>query len=89
MSAASIRNCKFAFRCNRRWADLLATRNPDIKFCVECQQEVFFCLADADLAEAIARNRCLVIHVENHLEPAMRHAIMGSPRDTTYVDGAD
>ena len=89
MSTASIRNCKFAFRYDRRWADLISTRDPDIKFCDECQQEVYFCYTDADLAEAIVRNRCIAIQVENHLVPAMRGEILGSPRDNAYSGGDD
>jgi hypothetical protein len=87
MSTASIRNCKFAFRCDRRWDDLIATRDPDVKFCGECQQEVFFCHTDAALADAIVRNRCIAIHVENHLDSGMPTIRMGSIRDIEPADG--
>lgn len=83
MSTASIRNCKFAFRCDRRWADLTPTRDPDIKFCNGCQQEVFFCHTDAALVEAIVRNRCVAIYVENHLDSGTPRVLMGSVRDNS------
>ena len=67
----------------------MATRDPDIKFCDVCQQEVFFCHTDADLTEAIVRNRCIAINVENHLEPTWRSGIMGTPRVNLDSDGDD
>lgn len=84
MSTVNIRNCKFAFRCDRKWDNLISTKDPDVKFCDECQQEVLFCHTDADLTEAIVRNRCIAIKIENHLEPARSRVIMGSVRDTSY-----
>ena len=77
----SIRNCKFAFRCDRKWTALISTDNPDIRFCDDCQQEVFFCYTDSDVAEGIVRNRCIAIEVVNHLSPDYGSVIMGSPRE--------
>lgn len=63
----SIRNCTFAYRCDRQWSKLKKTRDPDVRYCGDCQREVFFCHTDAALVEAIALNRCVAINVDNHL----------------------
>jgi hypothetical protein len=63
----SIRNCVFAFRCDRTWTKLKKTGNEDVRFCGECQKEVHFCNDDATLVESIALNRCIAIRAQDHI----------------------
>ena len=58
-----IRNCKFAFKCPKRWEQLQIIRgeNPDVRHCRKCEQRVFFCRSDEELAMAIRANRCVAI----------------------------
>lgn len=65
--ALSIRNCPFAFRCDRKWSALKATRDPDVRFCGDCQREVFRCHTDEELVQAVALNRCVAIQVDRFL----------------------
>ena len=61
MTTELIRNCKFAYKCNKKWDDLEATGDAKVRFCQECRQEVFRCLTDDELAQAIRLNHCVAI----------------------------
>lgn len=68
----TIRNCKFAFKCSARWDDLQETADEYIKFCDDCQKEVFFCESDDELVAQVRLNRCVAI-----LKPNTREMILG------------
>jgi hypothetical protein len=55
----SIRNCRFAFKCEMKWDDLNETGDEDIRFCNSCEKEVHFCINDDALARAVRLNRCV------------------------------
>lgn len=55
----SIRNCRFAFKCDKKWDDLDETRNDNIRFCNTCEKEVYFCNDDSELAQNVRLNRCV------------------------------
>jgi len=57
----TIRNCTFAFKCSAVWNELEVTDEDDVRFCNDCQREVFLCLDDDDLARNIKLNRCITI----------------------------
>jgi hypothetical protein len=56
-----IRNCRFAFKCEQKWDDLNETRDDDIRFCKDCQREVYLSLDEESLVENIRLNRCVAI----------------------------
>ena len=55
----TISNCRFAYKCAKTWSALEETKHSDIKFCTDCQRDVFFCHDDGQLAEAIKLNHCV------------------------------
>ena len=55
----TIRNCKFAFKCEMHWEKLHETKDRKIKFCKICQKEVHFCETDEELVDAINENKCI------------------------------
>jgi len=61
-SNTAIRNCRFAFKCNKQWADLRETRFSKVRFCVDCQRDVFLCTTDGELREAVRLNRCVALN---------------------------
>ena len=61
----SIRNCRFAFKCDRKWDDLTETREGEIRFCNVCEKEVHFCEDDDQLARSVKLNRCVAFLREN------------------------
>ena len=65
----TIRNCTFAFKCNARWEKLEQTENDEIRFCDDCQKEVFLCLDDDILVKNVMLNRCVAIYKSGYLSP--------------------
>ena len=70
----TIRNCKFAYKCDKQWFELLDTKDRNVKFCSTCQQEVFYCNTDEALVEAIKNNKCVCIET-----PYIAGRMMGMP----------
>ena len=64
MPTIKIRNCKFAFRCNRQWQELTPTRKSSVRFCNDCSKEVIYCATDAELARAVKRGQCVAVDVD-------------------------
>ena len=73
-----IRNCIFAFKCEQKWENMKPTKVQGIKFCLDCQKEVFFCTTDEQVREAITLNRCISIE---YIEPKNNRTVQlsGSP----------
>ena len=68
----TIRNCKFAYRCSAKWEDLEETNDDEIRFCNDCQKEVFFCDSDDTLVALVKLNRCVAI-----LKPNSKGRLLG------------
>jgi hypothetical protein len=62
-----IRNCQFAFKCDAVWEALEKGRNSKIRFCSQCETQVYFCSNDGDLSKNVIKNRCVAIEKTNHL----------------------
>lgn len=66
-SELTIRNCVFTFKCDAKWEDLDEVISDDyldiekIRFCSNCQKEVFLSESDAELVKNIRLNRCVAI----------------------------
>lgn len=65
--AITLRNCSFAFKCDKSWTLLEKTKDASIRFCTQCQKEIHYCDNDEELVQSIALNRCVAIQVKNHL----------------------
>lgn len=63
----SIRNCRFAFKCEKKWEDLSETMEDGIRFCSTCENEVHFCEDDDELASNVRLNRCVAFVNEEEM----------------------
>jgi hypothetical protein len=81
-----LRNCTFAFKCDRQWEQLKHTSQDGIRFCGECQKEVYFCTDAYELSNAVALNRCVAIVVEDHLAPRV---LLGALKPLGWVPPED
>jgi len=63
-SIPMIRNCRFAYKCEAKWEQLPETDDPSVRFCLDCEKEVHYCLTDEQLAEAIRLNRCVAVRLK-------------------------
>jgi hypothetical protein len=59
MTKEYIRNCSWGYSCDQKWEKLTTTCNLDIKFCEDCQREVYRCTTQEELAQNITLNRCV------------------------------
>ncbi|MBT5019836.1 MAG: hypothetical protein HON04_13955 [Planctomicrobium sp.] len=58
---SDIRNCdvKFKTRCPKQWADLAPSDKNTVRYCNECQQNVYFCLSTEELKRRTANRQCV------------------------------
>lgn len=58
---SDIRNCdvRFQTRCPKQWVDLRPTSENAIRYCTECQQNVYFCQSSEELKLRTANNQCV------------------------------
>lgn len=62
MNNTTIRNCSFAFRCKANWDTMMPTdADGRVRFCLDCQKEVFLCESDAELISNLVNNRCIAL----------------------------
>ncbi len=59
-----IRNCKVVVDCPKRW-DELRPLTDRTRHCSVCDEAVFLCQTDAELAEAVRLNYCVAVHPES------------------------
>lgn len=59
----TLRNCTFSFKCTAKWNSMEdVTLDKNVRFCFDCQKEVYYCHTDAELVSNIKLNRCVAIH---------------------------
>ena len=74
----TLRNCVLAYKCLNDWNALTETDDQNIRFCNECEKEVYFCHDDEDLAKGIRLNRCIAFFKPTEI-PSIPEATMGTP----------
>jgi hypothetical protein len=52
-------NCEFEFECPMNWFDLTATKDPEIKYCETCNNDVYLCLTQEDLDAHAEQRHCI------------------------------
>lgn len=57
------RNCKFKFKCDKRWDDLLEVDEDSsfVRFCGTCSEEVFLVKTKEQLWKAMEANACVAM----------------------------
>lgn len=58
---SDIRNCdvRFQTRCPKQWADLTPTDENTVRYCNECQQNVYFCHSSEELKRRTGNDQCV------------------------------
>lgn len=51
--------CRLAFECPKKWADLSPTRDKNIKFCDECNSEVYWVSNPLEISAYIKESKCI------------------------------
>ena len=73
-SYVDIRNCSFGFKCNQKWEDLLKRKEKNIKYCHECEKEVYLIETNTELMDAIKFNYCVAIKVRHDEIPQTKRS---------------
>lgn len=60
-----IRNCTFAYKCEADWEKLEDTGKEKVRYCSDCEKEVFFCEDDKELTKAVIENLCVAFEKRN------------------------
>ena len=89
-SYIDIRNCSFGFKCNQKWEDLLKRKEKNIKYCHECEKEVFLIETNTELMHAIKFNHCVAIKIRHDeiLQTLKPHIDLGILTSTNYDEPA-
>ncbi|MGI9558516.1 MAG: hypothetical protein ACR2NQ_02455 [Thermodesulfobacteriota bacterium] len=67
MSEEIIENCEFSFKCPLKWERLTETKDDKIRFCGECERNVYFCKDDEELAKHVERGDCVAVIQEKEM----------------------
>jgi len=84
----TLRNCTFAFKCTGKWNSMGdMTLDGAVRFCLDCQKEVYYCQSDAELVSNINLNRCVAIHnyYKNNETLDDDPIMVGLPIDPSYT----
>jgi hypothetical protein len=89
-SYIDIRNCSFGFKCNQKWEGLLKRKEKNIKYCHECEKEVYLIEKNSELIEAIKFNHCVAIKVRHDEipQPKRTNITVGMLSSTNYDEPA-
>jgi len=89
-SYVDIRNCSFGFKCNQKWEDLIKRKEKNIKYCLECEKEVYLIETNIELMHAIKFNHCVAIKVRHDEIPQEKRAniTVGMLSPTNYDEPA-
>mgnify|MGYP000742321081 CR=1 FL=1 len=62
-----IENCEYSvkYECPLKWKNLKKTDDPTIRFCNECNKNVYQCKNENDMDEHIKLNHCIAL--EEHM----------------------
>ena len=62
-----IDNCEYTFeyKCPLEWKNLNKTKDSKVRFCDECNKNVYRCRTDEDIDKHIQLNHCIAITDNN------------------------
>ena len=55
-------NCKYSFKCIKTWESLEITSSQEVRYCSDCQQEVYYCRTKREMVSAIKKRKCIAIY---------------------------
>ena len=85
MNKTLIRNCKFKFKCDKKWSDMeeLIKPNDSVKHCKVCNEDVHLCDTDEQLITAIKNNWCVALFGDKNDETP---SLLGEPVTTYSIE---
>jgi hypothetical protein len=89
-SYVDIRNCTLGFKCIQKWEGLIKRKEKNIKYCLECEKEVYLIETNTELMYAIKFNHCVAIKVRHDEIPQTKRSniTVGMISPTNYDEPA-
>ena len=89
-SYVDIRNCTLGFKCIQKWESLIKRKEKNIKYCLECEREVYLIETNTELMHAIKFNHCVAIKVryDEIPQPKKPHIDVGMLISPNYDEPA-
>ena len=89
-SYIDIRNCSFGFKCTQKWENLLKRKEKNIKYCHDCEKEVYLIETNTELMHSIKFNHCVAIKIRHDeiLQTRKPHIDLGMLTSTNYDEPA-
>ena len=89
-SYVDIRNCTFGFKCSQKWEGLLKRKEKNVKYCHDCEKEVYLIETNSELMHAIKFNQCVAIKVRHDEIPQTKkqNITVGMLSPTNYDEPA-
>lgn len=82
--------CKFSFRCDRKWDELkVIDGNDKTRFCTVCESPVYMTTTYEQLAENIAKKRCIAIRVPTQFDAESDELSPPTGMDDEYIGMAE
>lgn len=83
---SQIENCIFKYKCEALWEALERTEAETIRFCPECERNVYACHNDWDLAEHIRAGHCIALFRDDGAELALGEPASAYPAYRTPAE---
>lgn len=71
MTDTEIHNCNFEFECPANAAQLEETNDPTVRFCTQCERNVYRCSSAADLAHWSRLGECVLLVLRPSDRPSL------------------
>jgi hypothetical protein len=69
------------FICNKSWEDLTDTDDSNIRYCMSCYKNVYFCESQEDLNSALKSGLCIAYETEFKVSKySIKHSTLGLPK---------
>jgi len=52
-------SCTFEFQCTKQWDALKETSDKSVRFCDQCDHNVYFCTTDEQILKAGSEGKCI------------------------------
>lgn len=52
-------SCTFEFQCTKQWDALTETSDKSVRFCNQCDHNVYFCSTDEQILKAGSEGKCI------------------------------
>jgi len=64
LSQISIEQCEFSYRCPKTWDRLFETNIESVRYCDQCDRNVYLCDSSSEAVDNASKGRCVAVPIE-------------------------